>query len=107
MRDAVKGLLDFSDERLVVGRLEIFAREIWFDGDRTHVHERAVFRMIHGIHQHGNLVNFLLLDLDEALADRLDVANTRKMFLQRGDETKRRGGLAVILARGGDENSGG
>jgi hypothetical protein len=28
------------------------------------------------------------------------------MFLQRGDEAERRGGLAVVLARGGDEYAG-
>ncbi len=104
-RNAVKGFLDFADERLVVGRLKIFAREIRLDGDGAHVHERRV-QAIHGIHQHGIFVNFLLLDLDEALADRLDVTNAGKMFLQRGDETERRSGLAIVLPRGGDENAG-
>ena len=103
-RDAVEGLLDFFDERLVVGRLKIFAGEIRLDGDRAHVHERAI-QPIHRVHQHGVLVNFLLLDFDEALADGLDVADAREMFLQRGDQAERRGGLAVVLARGGDENA--
>ena len=46
--------------------------------------------MIHGVHQHGILVNLLLLDLDEALADGLDVADARKMVLERGDEAERK-----------------
>ena len=64
------------------------------------------FIRIHRVHQHGVLVNFLLLDFDKALADGLDVADAREMLLQRGDEAERRGGLAVVLARGGDENAG-
>jgi hypothetical protein len=47
----------------------------------------------------------LLLDFDEALADGLDVADARKMFLQGGDQAERRGGFAVVLAGGGDENA--
>ena len=84
--------------------LEIFAREIRFDGNRAHVHQRAV-HLIHRVHQHGVLVNFLLLDFDEALADGLDVADAREMLLQRGDQAERHGGFAVVLARGGDENA--
>ena len=84
--------------------LEIFPREIRLDGDRTHVHERAI-HVIHRVHQHGVFVNFLLFDFDKALADGLDVADAGEMLLQRRDEAERRGGLAVVLARGGDENA--
>ena len=102
--DAVEGLLDFADERVVVGRLKIFAREIRLDGNRAHVHERTI-HPVNRVHQHRVLVNFLLLDFDEALADGFDIADARKIFLQRGNQAERRGGFAVILARGGDENS--
>ncbi len=103
-RDAVERGLDALDERFIVRAGEIFARESRFDGDGTHVHQRTI-KMIHRVHQHGILVDFLLLDFHEALADRLDVTDARKMFLQRRDEAKRNRGLAVVLARGGDENA--
>src|SRR5579871_3234340 len=41
-RDAVERLLNFSDERFVIGRLEIFASKIRFDSDGAHVDERAI-----------------------------------------------------------------
>jgi hypothetical protein len=56
---------------------QIFAGEIRLDGDRAHVHERAV-QAIDRVHEHGILVNFLLLDFDETLADGFDVADARE-----------------------------
>ncbi len=41
-RHPIKGLLDLFDQRLVFGRLEIFAGEIRLDRDRAHVHQRTV-----------------------------------------------------------------
>ena len=38
------------------------------------------FIRIHRVHQHGVLVNFLLLDLDKTLADGFDVADAREML---------------------------
>ena len=49
---------------------------------------------------------FRSLNLHEPLADGLDVADARKFFLQRRDQSERRRGLAVVLARGGDEDAG-
>jgi len=70
--------------------------EIRLDGDGAHVTERTV-QAEHGIHQHDVLINFLLLDLDEPLADGLDVAHARIMFLEGSDQTQGRGGFPVIL----------
>ncbi len=102
--DAVEGFLDPFDQRLVVRGLEIFAGEIRFDRNRAHVHERAV-HPVHRVHEHGVLVNFLLLDFDKTLADGLDVADAREMLLQRGNQAERHGGFAIVLARGGNENT--
>ena len=103
-RDAVKGLDDFFDQRLVIGRLQIFAREIRLHRDRTHVQQRTI-ELVHLVHQHGVLVNLLLLDFDKALADRLDVADARIKLLQRGEQPERGGRLALVLPGGGDENA--
>ena len=103
-RHAVEGFLNLLDERFVVRRLEILPGEVRLDGDGAHVHQRTV-EPKHRVHQHGVLVNLLLLDLDEALADRLDVADAGEMFLQRGDEAERGGGLAVVLPGGRDEDA--
>ena len=79
-RDAVEGLLNFFDQRVVIGRLEIFAREIRLDRDGAHVHQRAI-EPVNAIHQHRVFVDLLLVDLHETLADRLDVADARMELL--------------------------
>src|SRR5450759_3759581 len=101
---AVEGVLDALDQRFVVRRFKVFAGKGRLDGNGAHVHQRAV-QAIHRVHEHDVLVNFLLLDFNKALADGLDVADERKMLLQRGNQAKRHGGLAFVLARGGNKNA--
>ena len=58
---------------------EIAPREIGLDGDRAH---RLEWRMgmVGVVDQHRVLVDLLALDLDEALAHRLDIADPGKSF---------------------------
>ena len=42
---------------------------------------------------------------DETLADGFDVTDARVILLERRDQPQRRGRFAVVLARGGNENS--
>ena len=100
----VEGVLNASDQHVVVGGLEVFPREIRLDGDRAHVHQRAV-ELIDPVHQDGVFVNFLLFNFDETLSDRFDVTDPGITTLQRGEQAERGGGLAVILARGRDEHA--
>lgn len=74
------------------------------DGDRRHVHERTV-QSEHLVHQDGVLIDLLLVNLDEALAHGLDVANASVAPFQRGKQAQGRGGLAVVLPRGRDEDA--
>src|SRR5581483_11804706 len=103
-RHAVERLLDFAHQSVIVRRLEIFAREIGLYRDRAHVHERAI-EAEHAVHEHRVLVDLLFLDLHEALADRLDVADAGIILLQGGDQAERRGGFSVVLTGGGNENT--
>jgi len=103
--NAIKGLLNFFYERFVVGGLQVFAREIRFDGDRTHVHERTI-ELIDTVHENGVFINFLFGNFDEPLADGFDVSDSWVMLLERRDEAERGRGLAVVLACGGNEDAG-
>src|ERR1035438_1280102 len=71
-RHAVERVLDALDQRFVVRRFKVFAGKGRLDGNGAHVHQRAV-QAIHRVHEHDVLVNFLLLDFNETLADGLDV----------------------------------
>ena len=82
----------------------ILGGEVWLDGDRAHVHQRTI-QLVNPVHQDGIFIDLLLFNFDEALADRFDVADPRIMLLQRGQETKRGGGLAIVLAGGSDEDA--
>src|SRR6266704_636651 len=95
--DAIESVLDFLDQHFVVGGLKVFAREIRFDGDWAHVHERTI-ELVYAVHQDSVFVYFLFGDFDEPLTDRFDVSNTRIMLLQRCNQAERGRSLAVILA---------
>jgi hypothetical protein len=62
--------------------------------------------LINAIHQHGVLVDLMLGNFHEALADRLDIAGSRVMPLNGRQQTERGGGFAFVLARRRDEKPG-
>ena len=102
--NAVKGLPQPAGEPFIVRRFQIAAREIRLDGDRAHVHERTV-QLVNAVHQHGVFVDHLLGDFDVALAHRLDVADTGIEPFQGRQQAERRGGLAVVLPGGSNEDA--
>ena len=103
-RRAVEGILQPFDEEIVVGVLDVAPGEIRLDRDGTHVLQGHLH--VEGIlHEHGVLVDLLALDLDEALADGLDVADAPEPLLERGEQPQRGRRLAVVLAGGGDEQA--
>src|ERR1051326_1163445 len=57
------------------------------------------------IHQHRVFIDFLLFNLDETLADRLDIADARIKLLHGGQKSKRGCGFAVILTGCADKDA--
>ena len=102
--DTVECLPQPAHQPFVVRGFQIAAREIRLDGDRAHVHERTV-QLVNAVHQDGVLVDFLLGDFDVALPHRLDVADTGIEPFQGRQQAERRGGLAVILPGGSNEDA--
>ena len=90
-------------ERIAIRRLEVLPREVRFHRDRTHVHEWTI-EPKDAIHQDRVFVDLLLFDFHEALADGFDVADPLVNVLQYGKQAERRGGFAVVLPRGGNED---
>src|SRR5439155_13073662 len=102
--DAIERILNFPDERFVIRGLEVLASEVRLDGDGAHINERTI-EPINAVHEHRILVDFLLLDFNEALPHRLDITDARIPLLDRSDEPQRNRSLAIILPRGGDEDA--
>ena len=74
------------------------------DGDRAHALDGHA-HLKDRVEQHGVLVDFLTLHIDETLADRLDETDARDNGLEGAVETETGRGLAIIHARGGDEDA--
>ena len=102
--DPIERVLNSGHQRVIVGRLEILAREIRLDRDWAHIHERTV-ELINAVHQQDVLIDLLFGNFDEALADWFDIADPGIMLLQSGDQAQGGGGLAIILACGSDEDA--
>ena len=84
---AIKGLVDALDQGLEVGRLQVLAGEVRLDRDGRHVHQRAV-QPEDAVHDHGVLVDLLLVDFYKALTHRLDVADPSVALLQCSQESE-------------------
>jgi hypothetical protein len=103
-RDAVEGLLMRPTSVLVVGTFEVAPGEVGFDGDGAHI-DQGTIEVVDLVHEDGVFVDLVFFDGDEALADRFDVADPWIDSLHRGEQTEGHGGLPVVLAGGGDEDT--
>ncbi len=101
----VEGGLDFAGEFGVVAAGEVAAGEVGLDGDGAHRAQGGA-DFVGLVDEHGVFVDLEAFDLDEALADGLDVADVVEAFFERREESDGRGGLAVVHACGGNENPG-
>ena len=107
-RNAVEGAADavFELGEHGVGVFDEAARESGVHRDGAHAFDgHADF--IDGVEEDGVFVDHVAGDLDEALADGFDEADAGEVLLKGGEEAEAGGSLAVVHARGGDEDAAG
>jgi len=103
---AVEGAADFvlQDREHGAGVLQVAAGEAAVDRHGAHALDGHP-DIEDGVEEMGVLVDLLALHLNEALADGLDESDPRVERLEGGEQAETDGRLAVVHARGGDEQA--
>jgi hypothetical protein len=83
-------------ELLHVSMQDILLGKASGHGHRTHVVERTAV-LKHSLHQGGVLVDPVLSDQLDLLADRFDIADLEVDIADRLEQTKRSGGFSIVL----------